>query len=103
MRGIESEIEQFLRDGMEEVKREMSRAGEIAVQHNIEYGDYRNRTGNLRRSNYYRVDESGLIVGNSADYAGDVEARGYMVCSGGALLAEQILNNGNQESRKADD
>ena len=94
MQGIDAEIEQFFREGVQEVMDEMTRAGEMAVQYNIEHGDYRNRTGNLRRSNYYEVDEEGLTVGNSADYAGDVEARGYMVCSEGALLAEQMLNAG---------
>lgn len=95
MRAIEAEIEQFFREGVEDVKKEMARVGKIAANYNVEHGNYRNRTGNLRRSNYYSVDESGLTVGNSADYAGDVEARGYMVCSEGALLAEQLLNNGN--------
>lgn len=94
MQGIDEEIARFFEEGMQEVKREMERVGEIAVQHNIENGDYKNRTGNLRRSNYYRVEESGLEIGNSADYAADVEARGYMVCSEGALLAEQMLNAG---------
>ena len=92
MQGINDEIEQFLREGVQEVMDEMDRVGRIAVQHNIEHGDYQNRTGNLRRSNFYEVDEDGLTIGNSADYASDVEARGYMVCSEGALLAEQMLN-----------
>ena len=92
MQGIDAEIDQFFRDGVQEVMDEMSRVGEIAVQHNIEHGNYQNRTGNLRRSNYYEVDEEGLTIGDSADYASDVEARGYMVCSEGALLAEQMLN-----------
>ena len=95
MQEIDSEIDQFMQDGMREVMERMELAGQMAVRHNIEYGDYKNRTGNLRRSNYYEVDESGLTIGNSADYAADVEARGYMVCSEGALLAEKILNNGN--------
>ena len=67
-------------------------AGQAAVAHNIIHGDYRDRTGNLRRSNYYKVDDDGLTVGNSADYADNVESKGYMVCSEGALLAEKILN-----------
>ena len=70
----------------------MTDAGEKAVEYNKRNGNYRNRKGNLRRSNYYEVSEDGLIVGNSAEYAGDVEARGYMVSSEGALLAERILN-----------
>lgn len=95
MQDINAEIEQFIQDGIREVMDEMARAGEAGVRHNIENGNYRNRTWNLRRSNFYSVDEDGLTVGNSADYAADVEARGYMVCSEGALLAEQMLNAGN--------
>lgn len=95
MQGINAEIEQFFRDGVRDVMQEMSRVGEIAVQHNIEHGDYKNRTGHLRQSNFYEVDEMGLTIGNSADYAEEVEARGYMVCSEGALLAEQMLNAGD--------
>lgn len=94
MQEIDNEIDQFLREGVQEVMAEMDRVGRIAVEHNIEAGDYKNRTGNLRRSNYYEVDEEGLTIGNSADYASNVEARGYMVCSEGALLAEQMLNAG---------
>ena len=95
MQGIEAEIDQFFRDGVSDVMHAMEKAGEAGVAHNIKNGNYRNRSGRLRRSNYYKVDEEGLEVGNSADYASDVEARGYMVCSEGALLAEQILNAGN--------
>lgn len=94
MSEFDAEIDRFFQEGMDELMDEMSRIGEIAVRHNIEEGDYRNRTGNLRRSNYYSVDENGLTIGNSAHYAGDVEARGYMVCSEGALIAEQMLNAG---------
>ena len=95
MQEIDSEIDEFIRQGMEEVKALERAAGEAAVQYNIARGDYKNRTGNLRQSNYYEVDDEGLIVGNHADYAGFVESKGYMVCSEGALLAEQMLNAGN--------
>ena len=80
---FDTSVASFLQEGMEDVMEEMRRAGEAAVEYNKEHGDYRNRTD---------VDESGLTVGNSAEYAGNVEARGYMVCSEGALLAERILN-----------
>jgi len=95
MRGIDAEIDQFFQEGINEVMSEMERAGQAAVQHNVENGDYKNRTGRLRRSNYYRVSPEELEIGNSAPYASDVESRGYMVCSEGALLAEQMLNAGN--------
>lgn len=92
MPDFDAAVSAFLQEGMDEVKARMTAAGEAAVEYNKEYGDYRNRTGHLRASNYYEVNEDGLIVGNGAEYAGNVEARGYMVCSGGALLAERILN-----------
>lgn len=95
MRGIDAEIDQFFQEGINEVMSEMERAGQAAVQHNVENGDYKNRTWRLRHSNYYRVNVEGLEIGNSAPYASDVESRGYMVCSEGALLAEQMLNAGN--------
>lgn len=87
-----SDVERFLEEGMEEVREAMRQAGEQAVEYNVKNGDYHDRTGHLRASNYYEVSDEGLEVGNSADYAEDLEARGYMVCSGGALLAEELLN-----------
>ena len=92
MQGFDEDVRRFFEDGKREVEDRMREAGEAAVQYNIENGDYRNRTGHLRRSNFYRVTDDGLEVGNSADYAENVESKGYMVCSGGALLAERILN-----------
>ena len=92
MQGFDEDVRRFFEDGKREVEDRMREAGEAAVQYNIENGDYRNRTGHLRRSNFYRVTDDVLEVGNSADYAENVESKGYMVCSGGALLAERILN-----------
>ena len=88
---VDLEIERFLADGYNEVQEAMRQAGEAAVEYNRENGDYQDRTGNLRASNYYDVDENELVVGNSAEYAGYVESKGFMVCSGGALLAESML------------
>ena len=95
MQGIDAEIEQFFQEGIQQVKDRMAEVGEIAVEYNKTHGNYKNRTGNLRRSNYFKVDDDYLTIGNSADYASNVEARGYMVCSDGALLAEQMLNDGD--------
>lgn len=89
---MQDEIQEFLDEIQEEVGERMRLAGEAAVAYNIANGDYKNRTGHLRASNYYEITEDGLVVGNSAEYAENVEAKGYMVCSGGALLAEEILN-----------
>ena len=96
MSDIAREIEEFLKEGYAEVAADMKKAGESAVEYNVENGDYRNITGNLRRSNYFEIEMDGdipekLIVGNSADYASKVESRGKMVASGGILLAEAML------------
>ena len=88
---IHMDIERFIREGIDDVRKAMREAGEAAVEYNIENGDYHDRTGHLRASNYYEVEDDKLVVGNRADYADDLEARGYMVCSGGALLAESML------------
>lgn len=89
-----SEIEEII---YSEVEAAMTEAGEAAVEYNRQNGDYQNITGNLRRSNYYEiVKEKGkltrLVVGNSAEYASHVEARGKMVTTGGALLAAKMLS-----------
>ena len=88
---ISDEIREFFERGTKEVLETMSEVGQAAVDYNVENGDYRNITGNLRRSNMYEVSEEGLVVGNTAEYASDVEARGRMVVSGGVLLAERML------------
>lgn len=89
---MQDEIDSFMETVMEEVRKRMTEAGEAAVAWNKQYGSYKDRTGNLRRSNFYEVTDDALIIGNSAEYAGYVEAKGYMVCTDGALLAEKILN-----------
>ena len=89
---MRDEIDSFIDQIYDEVYEKMELAGLAAVAHNVLNGDYRDRTGNLRASNYYEVEDDGLTIGNSADYAEAVEAKGYMVCSEGALLAEKLLN-----------
>ena len=69
----------------------MNEVGEQYVADAVSEGNYHDVTGNLRRSNYYKVDEEGLEVGNSANYASSVEARGLDVCSTFALRAEERL------------
>lgn len=97
MSSVSSEIDRFFKEGYSEVEAAMKAAGEAAVEYNVVNGDYHNVTGRLRRSNFYRIESQDgmpetLIVGNSAPYASDVEARGRMVTSGGVLLAEKMLN-----------
>ena len=91
MSELDREIEQFFADGRQEVKRFLSDLGQRAVEANIREGDYRNRTWNLRRSNYYEADEDGLVLGNSADYASEVESRGYNVVDSGVKLIMEEL------------
>lgn len=92
MSELESELERFFTEGRREVRERLSDLGRRAVDVNIAEGDYHNVTGNLRRSNYYRADEDGLELGNSADYASNVESRGYNVIDSGVkLIMEELL------------
>lgn len=93
---MSDKFEEILEACIVEAAARLDEAGESAVAYNKEFGSYRDRTGNLRRSNFHRVRRSGyrliLSVGNSADYAEAVESRGYMVVTGGALLAHKMLD-----------
>ena len=92
MSDIDREIEVFLTEGKREVAEYLDSLGRRAVELNIAEGDYRNRTGNLRRSNYHRADENGLEIGNSAHYASNVESRGYNVIDSGVkLIMEELI------------
>jgi hypothetical protein len=91
MSGLDDEIERFFTEGRKEVKAYLEDLGERAVQANVAEGDYQNRTGNLRRSNYYEATEEGLVLGNSAWYASEVESKGYNVIDSGVkLIMEEI-------------
>lgn len=74
-----------------EITEIMDSVGQEAVAYAVAYGSYKNRTGNLRRSNKYKVESDGLLLHNDADYASHVEQRGYDVLSGAALFAERRL------------
>lgn len=84
-----------LGDFMDELEREvldvMDSVGREAVDYAKEHGSYQNRTGKLRSSNKYEVDPSGLTLINDAEYASNVEQKGYDVLSGAALYAEKRL------------
>lgn len=84
-------MDSFLEELEDEVLETMDAVGREAVEYAKEHGSYRDVTGNLRRSNKYKVDESGLTVYNDAPYAEAVEHRGYEVISGAALYAEKRL------------
>jgi peptidoglycan/xylan/chitin deacetylase (PgdA/CDA1 family) len=74
-----------------EIEEIMNSVGQEAVAYAVAYGSYKNRTGNLRRSNKYKVERDGLLLHNDAAYASHVEQRGYDVLSGAALYAEKRL------------
>ena len=91
MSELENEIEKFFAEGRQEVKRYFEDLGQRSVEANVAEGDYQNRTGNLRRSNYYEASEDELILGNRADYASEVESRGYNVIDSGVkIIIEEI-------------
>jgi hypothetical protein len=91
MSELENEIEKFFADAKREVKDYLEDLGQRAEEANIREGDYQNRTGYLRRSNYHEADEDGLTLGNSAGYASEVESKGYNVIDSGVKLIMEEL------------
>ena len=65
--------------------------GDAAVKDAKANHTYRNRTGNLEKSNTFDVDKDGLTLENTAPYASYVESKGFEVLSGSALRAEKKL------------
>lgn len=88
-----SDVEQFLQEGKWEVEKKMIDVGDEAVKYAEEHGTYQDHTLNLRTSNKFDVDENGLTLENTAEYASYVEAKGFDVLSGAALHAEKELKN----------
>lgn len=86
-----SDVDKFFDDGKWEVEKAMIDVGDAAVKDAKINHTYQNRTGNLEASNKYDVDEDGLTLKNTADYASYVEAKGFEVLSGSALRAEKKL------------
>ena len=86
-----SDVDGFFRQGHSEVKAVEDKVGKEAVDYAIERGSYRNRTGTLRKSNKYSVQDDGLELRNEAEYASFVESKGYEVLTGAALYAEKRL------------
>lgn len=86
-----SDVDSFLGQGYAEVKAVEEKVGKEAVNYAIEHGSYQNRTGTLRKSNKYSVEDDGLVIRNDAEYASYVESRGYEVSTGAALFAERRL------------
>lgn len=86
-----SDVDSFLGQGYVEVKAVEKKVGKEAVNYAIEHGSYQNRTGTLRKSNKYSVEDDGLELKNEAEYASFVESKGYEVLTGAALFAERRL------------
>lgn len=91
MSELEREIERFFTEGRQEVRKYLDDLGQRAVDANIAEGDYKNRTYNLRRSNYHMATEDEMVLGNSADYASEVESKGYNVIDSGVKLIMEEL------------
>lgn len=70
-----SDIEPAFAQMRKEVDEAMRKCGESFVAKARETGDYNDRTGNLRASNFYRVEDNTLTLGNSAQYANLLEQK----------------------------
>lgn len=86
-----SDVDGFFRQGTAEVKAVEEKVGKEAVDYAVKNGSYKNRTGNLRKSNKHSVGDDGLELRNEAEYASFVESKGYEVLTGAALYAERRL------------
>lgn len=91
MSDLNTEIEKFFADARREVKEYFEDLGQRARNKNMSEGDYQDHTRHLRQSNYYKATEDELILGNSAEYASNVESKGYNVIDSGVkLIMEEI-------------
>lgn len=81
-----------LRKGlMSEVNAELERIGQQAEDIQRQMANYKNHTGNLRRSVYHKVDSGTLEFGDSADYASKVSSKGYDVIDSGVSFIRKEL------------
>ena len=86
-----TDLDAFIKEMEDEIDRVVDSVGQESVEYAVEHGSYQNRTYKLRSSNKYKVEPDGLLLQNDADYASDVEQKGYDVLSGAALFAEKRL------------
>lgn len=91
MSELMDDFDKALAECRQEVAEYFDDLGQRAEDSNKAEGSYHDRTGFLRRSNYHRADADGLDVGNSADYASNVESRGYNVIDSGTKLIMEEL------------
>ena len=90
---IKDEINAFFAQGEREIDEFLDTLGKTAVELDKANGNYRNRTGNLRRSNYSNVHDHTLTIGNKAEYASDVSSRGYDVIDSGILYIKKEIED----------
>ena len=86
-----SDVDSFFEQGYAEVKAVEERVVKESGEYAIKNCSYQNRTGTLRKSNKYSVEDDGLVIRNDAEYASHVESKGYEVSTGAALFAERRL------------
>jgi hypothetical protein len=86
-----SDVEGFIDQGTNEVKAVEREVGDAFVLDAVGSGSYQDRTGNLRRSNMYEVDDGGVAFMNTAEYASFVEAKGFRVIKSAVLRAHKKL------------
>lgn len=94
-----SDIDSVIKEGMNQMVKQMKVRAEQAVSYAQEKGSYQDHSGTLRRSNKYKADETGVELYNDAQaenghyYASNVESKGYEVLSSAALQLEKNLKN----------
>lgn len=92
-----SDVDKVFQQLKKEVREAMTEVGKESVEYAKQHGNYKNRTGTLRKSNRYEISDKALTLINDAaspkgyNYASNVEDKGYDVLSGAALYAESEL------------
>lgn len=90
-KGDFSDVDGFLQGITDSVIAGEKEEGVAFVEDAKSTGNYQNRTGNLRASNTYEADKSGLTLRNTAEYASYVEAKGFEVAGSAALRTLERL------------
>ena len=86
-----SDVQPFFDEGKWEVEKKMIDVGDEAMYIAEKNGNYQDHTLTLRTSNKYDVDENGLTLENTAEYASYVESKGFDVLGMAALYSEKLL------------
>ena len=84
-------IDDLRKELMTEVDAELERIGQQAEDMQRQMANYKDHTGNLRRSVYHKVDNGTLEFGDSADYASKVSSKGYDVIDSGVSFIRKEL------------